>query len=101
MNIGADTPYSVNRLAQLALEAFDSNLPIHHLPARNEVYEVYADHGRARRLLHLVPKVSLEEGVSRMAAWARRVGNRKSQVLSRIELAVNLPPAWAALAQSE
>jgi len=101
MNIGADQAYSVNRLAQLALEAFHANLPIHHLPARNEVYEVYADHEKARRLLQLAPSVSLEEGVSRMAAWARRVGNRKSKILSTIELTVNLPPAWAALAQSE
>src|SRR5262249_4420536 len=67
ITIGADEPYSVNQLARLTLETFGVNLPIHHLPARNEVYHVYASHEKARRLLNVAPTVSLEDGVRRMA----------------------------------
>jgi UDP-glucose 4-epimerase len=100
INIGADEPYSVNQLARLTLEAFGSNLPIQHLPGRNEVYHVYASHERARKLLNIVPTVPLEEGVRRMAAWAKSVGNRKGRIYSAIEVSVNMPPSWAALTES-
>lgn len=98
MNIGADRPYTVNTLARLILAKFGSNLPIQYLPPRQEVQEVHADHERARRLLDIVPKIDIEEGVSRMVNWARKVGPRKSSVLSAIEVATNLPPYWSQFA---
>jgi len=39
--------------------------------------------------------VSLEDGLARMAAWARRVGPRASGTFGQIEILRNLPSAWA------
>jgi UDP-glucose 4-epimerase len=101
INIGADQPWSVNALADLALKTFGSNLPVHHLPPRKEAYQVWATHERARKLLDAVPAVGLEEGLRRMADWARAKGIRKSRIFSGIEISRDLPPSWAALHESE
>jgi len=101
INIGADQPWSVNALADLALRAFGSNLPVHHLPPRKEAYQVWADHDRARKLLDAVPAIGLEKGLGRMADWARAKGIRKSRIFSGIEISRDLPPSWAALHESE
>jgi UDP-glucose 4-epimerase len=101
INIGADRPWSVNALANLALKAFGSSLPLHHLPPRKESWQVWAGHDRAKKLLGAVPQIGLEEGIERMAAWARAKGIRKSRIFSDIEVSRNLPPSWAALHDSE
>jgi hypothetical protein len=41
--------------------------------------------------------VSLEEGIHRMGAWARKVGSRTGSKFEDIEITRNLPPSWAAL----
>ena len=38
--------------------------------------------------------VALEEGLDRMAAWARQVGMRASQDFGEIEVTKGLPPSW-------
>jgi UDP-glucose 4-epimerase len=38
--------------------------------------------------------VALGEGVSRMAAWVRRVGSRKTKDFSEIEIPYGLPQGW-------
>lgn len=101
INIGADQPWSVNAMAELTLKAFGSNLPVHHLPARNEAYQVWATHERAKKLLGAVPAIGLDEGIRRMADWARAKGIRKTRIFSEIEVSRNLPPSWAALHESE
>ena len=97
INIGADQPYTVNSLAQTIMREFGRDAAIRYLPARNEVYEAYASHEKARRLLEAGPRVSLEDGVHRMAEWARQVGARKGKPFDNIELWKNLPPSWAAM----
>jgi UDP-glucose 4-epimerase len=94
-NIGADQPYSVNNLAKVVMAAFDVDVPVDHLPAREEVYQAYASHKKAARLLNAKARIGLEEGVQRMAEWARRAGSRKSKVFSDVEVSQNLPPSWA------
>jgi UDP-glucose 4-epimerase len=96
-NIGAERPYTVNHLAQVIMEAFGVDAPIEHLAPREEVYHVYPSLEKAARLLAAVPRVGLEEGVQRMAAWARRVGSRTSQAFTDIEIFEKLPPYWASL----
>jgi UDP-glucose 4-epimerase len=94
-NIGADQPYTVNHLAKVIMEAFGVTAPIEHLPAREEVYQAYANHEKAARLLNAQARVGLEEGVRRMAEWARQTGSRKSKIFSDVEVTQNLPPSWA------
>lgn len=97
INIGADQPYSVNRLALTVMREFGRDVPIRHLPMRNEVLEAYASHEKARRLLGAEPGVGLEDGVHRMAKWARTAGARKGKPFDNIEIRKNLPPSWAAM----
>jgi UDP-glucose 4-epimerase len=94
-NIGADQPYTVNHLAQVIMDAFGVTAPIEHLPAREEVYQAYANHEKAARLLNAQARIGLEEGVRRMAGWARQAGSRKSKIFSDVEVSQNLPPSWA------
>jgi UDP-glucose 4-epimerase len=95
-NIGADIPYSVNDLAHVVATAFGVPADIRHLTARNEVQHAHADHARAREILDAGPTVDLEEGIRRMAAWARTVGARQSKPFEAIEIERNLPPSWRA-----
>ncbi len=94
INIGADTPLPVNRLAELVAGAFGVPLEVERLPERNEVRHAHADHAKARRIFGPLATVSLEDGLARMAAWARRVGARRSPPFSNIEVSRQLPAIW-------
>jgi UDP-glucose 4-epimerase len=94
INIGADLPYTVNALAEAVGRAFDVTPEINYLPPRNEVEHAYADHTRARTILGDRWSVSLQDGIERMAAWARRVGVRQSKALDEIEVRRNMPSQW-------
>lgn len=93
-NVGADTPYSVNHLAQVVSEAMGIHLAVNHLPARNEVVHAYSDHSKAQRVFGTPSPVTLEDGIARMAAWAKAAGPRQSRYFGEIEIAQNLPPSW-------
>jgi UDP-glucose 4-epimerase len=101
INLGAEQPYTINHLAQVAMAALGRTVPILHLEPRNEVCQVFASHERARRLLNATPAIGLEEGVRRMADWAMRTGSRKSSIFSAIEIAEGLPSAWVTPQYSE
>jgi UDP-glucose 4-epimerase len=94
-NIGADTPYTVNHLAAVVMDAMNIHVELNHLPARNEVVHAYSDHSKVRQVFETPPPVTLEEGITRMVAWARAVGPRHSRYFGEIEIAKNLPPSWA------
>jgi len=94
INLGADTPYRVLDLAHVITRAFGTEPKILFLPARNEVLHAWASHEKARLLLGCVAKVGLQEGVGRMAEWARRVGARSSRPFREIELGLNMPATW-------
>jgi len=93
-NIGADEHYSVNDLARAVMKAMGAEGELRHLPARNEVTHAYSDHTKARDLLGVSAGVPLEDGLRRMAAWAKSVGARKSNEFKGIELTKGLPPVW-------
>lgn len=93
-NIGADQPHTVNTLAQEVAKAFKIEPKIKYLDPRNEVREAYSSHDKAHLVLGAEPKISLERGLKKMAAWAQKHGARKSQEYKNIEVAVKLPPSW-------
>lgn len=95
-NIGADEEYSVKALAEATMEALGIRGELRHLPARQEVVHAYADHSKARRVFGMGPRVSLSDGLQRMAAWARKAGIRKSQRFENIEIERGLPASWLA-----
>ncbi|MDD5672352.1 MAG: UDP-glucose 4-epimerase, partial [Candidatus Omnitrophica bacterium] len=61
---------------------------------RNEVYEAYSDHAKARDILGAEARVTLSEGLKHMALWAKTHGARKSKKFKNIEVPIHLPPSW-------
>lgn len=90
-NIGADKPYTVNELATVVCKEFGVSPDINYLSARNEVLHAYSDHTRAHSVFGAPTGIGLEEGIARMAAWAKKVGARQGQEFSNIEITEKLP----------
>ena len=95
-NIGADQEYTVLELAETIQNAMGINQPIMHLDPRNEVVHAHADHQKAKKIFKINNFTSLEEGVVKMANWAKQVGARKSAKFENIEITEKLPPFWLA-----
>jgi UDP-glucose 4-epimerase len=93
-NVGADTPSTVNELAQQVAAVFGVEPNIQYLEKRNEVDEAYSDHSKAKQTFGVISEVPLREGIQRMAAWAKLHGSRKSKDFDNIEVPINLPPSW-------
>src|SRR5580692_311810 len=95
-NVGADKPYSVNELATVVARAMGAKSEIKHLEARNEVVHAYSAHEKVRKHFgDVIKNVSLDEGVARMAAWAKKAGARQGKPFEGIEVSKNMPPSWA------
>jgi UDP-glucose 4-epimerase len=96
-NVGAETPYSVLDLAHAIARAFDVAEPeIEFLPARKEVVHAFSDHAKLHRVFGEAPTVPLEEGLRRMADWARETGVRDPIRFESVEVLRNMPPSWTA-----
>jgi UDP-glucose 4-epimerase len=96
-NVGADTPHTVLDLAHTVARSFGVEDPeIEFLPAREEVVHAFSDHAKLHRVFGQEPAVSLEEGLNRMAEWARGIGVREPVRFESVEVLRNLPPSWAA-----
>ena len=93
-NIGADKPYTVNHLAQTVSKAMDATAKITYVEARNEVKHAYSSHEKVRKFFGSSQYMNLEDGVARMAAWAKKAGARQSQEFEAIEIYKSLPSAW-------
>jgi UDP-glucose 4-epimerase len=93
-NIGADRAHTINRLAEVVSSAMGARLQVRHLPARSEVVHAFSDHAKLERVFGRRAAVQLEEGIARMAAWARAHGPRQSREFEEIEITRNLPSAW-------
>jgi UDP-glucose 4-epimerase len=93
-NIGADSPYSVKELATVVSKEFDVQENIQFLDARNEVLHAFSDHSKAHEVFGSSTGISLEQGVSKMANWAKQVGSRIGQEFTNIEIIEKLPQGW-------
>ena len=100
-NIGADRPCSVNALAAAVAQAMGVPPAIVHMPARREVQDAYSTHDKLQRVFGVRPACRLEDGLARMARWARQHGARRSRTFDDIEIARNLPSAWRTSPRSE
>ena len=101
LNIGADSPYTVNEIAKSVQRVMGRDTGVEYLERRSEVLHAFSDHAKARRLLHYGPKVPLEEGLRRMASWALATGSRRSPEFANIEIERNLPESWRAACIAE
>lgn len=94
-NVGADVPFTVNRLAEVVAEAMGCECRVRYLAPRNEVKVAFSDHSRADCAFGERPKTTLEDGIRAMAEWVATHGSRQSRVFDAIEVERNLPPSWA------
>ena len=96
-NVGADTPHTVIDLAHTVARAFDVAEPeIEFLPAREEVVHAFSDHAKLHSVFGHETAVPLDDGLRRMADWAREIGVREPVRFESVEVLRNLPPSWAA-----
>lgn len=93
-NIGADKPYTINELVDVVSSALKVKPDVSYLQARKEVLHAYSDHSKAHRVFNTNSAVTLEEGIRKMASWAKQVGARQSQEFDNIEIQKNLPEGW-------
>lgn len=93
-NVGADTPYSVLELAHTVARALGVSPQIVHLDPRIEVLHAYADHSKARGIFGTGEPLTLDEGIRRMAEWARRQQRMEPSTFGDIEVERNLPKSW-------
>jgi len=93
-NIGADREFTVNELALVIQDAMSLSGKIRHLPPRNEVVHAYADHSKAQRIFKLNDSTTLQEGITKMATWAKDAGIRRSVKFKNIEVSEKLPSFW-------
>jgi UDP-glucose 4-epimerase len=95
-NIGADQDYTVNELAKTVMKVMGIEGELRHLPARNEVVNAYSDHSKAKKIFKIKEGTftTLEDGVRKMADWARTAGARESSRFKNIEITEKLPSVW-------
>ena len=93
-NIGSDKHYTINYLAKKVSEAMGSKIEIRYLPERKEVKHAYANHSKTKKFFSYCSKYSLEEGLGKMAEWAKEVGVKKANKFDNIEIMKNLPSSW-------
>jgi len=75
INVGGKTPITINRLVELVSAEFDQQPEVIHLPDRpREVKNAYCTWEKSERLLGYEERFGLEEGIRRMADWARARG---------------------------
>jgi len=93
-NLGSERPSTVLELAQTVAKSMGVKTDIIHLRPRNEVRHAYCEHAKLKKVFTESKFTSLEEGIARMARWARRVGPRKSNEFYNIEIRQNFPEGW-------
>lgn len=93
-NIGGEQPSSILDLAKIVAGVMNVECRVRHLKPRQEVCHAYCDHSKLKKYFGESGSTPLEEGISRMAAWAREIGPRKAKSCSTIEIHRNLPDGW-------
>ncbi len=93
-NVGGDKVYTVKELAEAVAGAMGCDAKMIYVEPRNEVKHAFSDHTKVKRVFGIDSHVPLEEGLKRMADWAKKVGPRKSKPFKEIEIEKNIPPIW-------
>jgi UDP-glucose 4-epimerase len=93
-NVGSESPRTVLDVARAVSASFGAQFNGAHLPARKEVLHAFSSSARADDVFGERKTLSLEEGVDRMAAWAKKHGPRTTKPFTGIEVERNLPASW-------
>lgn len=93
-NLGGGESTSVIDLSRYVAKAFKIEWRVQHLLPRLEAKHIQVDHSLAKRVLGFTPKTSLQEGIEKMAAWARTAPVHNPSRFEAIELTEHLPTNW-------
>ncbi len=94
-NIGGDHVCAVRHLAEVVAQNMGVTPDIRYIEERNEVKHAYSDHEKTKKCFgQYISDVTLEQGISKMAAWAKSKGPMESGKFDNIEVLKNLPPSW-------
>ncbi|MFN5886177.1 MAG: NAD-dependent epimerase/dehydratase family protein, partial [Bacteroidota bacterium] len=69
-NIGAEIPYSINKLAEIIGSCFNKIPIIKYLDTRQEVVHAFSDHKKLENAFGKQEYIDLETGIRRMTKWA-------------------------------
>lgn len=95
INVGADKPYTILEMAQSVARAMGVDPTVRHLEARHEVKHAWTSHEVCESLFgDLRTNVGLDEGIARMAAWAKAAGQREPSRFEKIEIQRGLYSFW-------
>ncbi len=97
INIGSEEVVTINRLAELVLDKMGSTLkPVKFPPRPQEIKYAYCDSAKARRLLDYETKTPLDEGIEKMAKWAKKLGPHPFSYWNweRFEIKKKVPKIW-------
>lgn len=97
INVGPLEEYTINRLADVVIDAFGVDMePRHEADRPREVKHAYCTNDKARRILGYHTSVTLEEGVGKMVEWAKTIGPQEFQYLEGLELEGDkVPRMWS------
>ena len=93
-NVGSESPRKVREVAEVVARAFGVEPAIEFLPPRLEVIHAFSSGSRAEAVFGKREAITLEDGIGRMASWAKVHGPRATPPFSRVEAQRNLPPSW-------
>jgi UDP-glucose 4-epimerase len=93
-NVGADERFTLNELASAVAKAMGVEPSIVRLPARHEAKHAQSSHDRLTRTFGPRRSTSLEQGLTKMAEWAKSHGARTGRPFGELEVIKNLPSAW-------
>lgn len=95
-NVGADTPHTVNELADaIALAMGSPGHPIDMQPARMEVEVAVSNHDKVKEYFPAAEPISLQEGLRRTVKWYKTRGKLFRPVeFASVEVIAQMPPSW-------
>lgn len=97
INLGAGKPYTLNELASEVAKVMASEINPIHAPPRYEVKHAHCTTDKSERILGFKDTVSLHEGLSRMAQWAKKRGPMTPIIWEDYEVVHKLPDFWVNL----
>ncbi len=85
INLGSSTELQINDLARTVAEVVGrpGAEVVHDAPRPGDVLRLCADTRKAQRLLEFTPRVTLREGIRKLARWYRALGRSPEELLQK------------------
>lgn len=95
INVGSNEIVTINQACQIVLKAMNSKLkPIYEEERPAEVKHAYCTVEKSVKLLDYKTSHTLEEGIKKMAEWAKKIGPQKPTYALPLEITRRVPKVW-------